>query len=223
MHPPCGRRGLRPIASRRPERRLDGAHRKQPGASGCLQAAQSALRRKALTRLDRHCRRFVELSPFVVVGTSGAAGQDVSPRGGPPGFVKLLDAETLLLPDFPGNNRLDSIENILEDGRIGMLFLVPGMDETLRVNGRATLEADPALRAQTAVDGRTPLSVLRVAVEQAYLHCGKALMRSALWDPAAQIDRATLPSMGEMLRDQLSLDKGETQDEMLLRYKQTLY
>ena len=179
---------------------------------------------KELTRLDRHCRRFVELSPFVLLGTSGAGGQDVSPRGGPPGFVRILDDRTLIIPDFPGNNRLDSLENILGNGRVGLLFLVPGVDETLRINGRATIDADPELRAMGAVDGKLPVTVLRVAVEQAYLHCGKALMRSGLWDPAVQIDRAALPSMGEMLKEQISSDQpAETQAEMLVRYRETLY
>ena len=158
------------------------------------------------------------------MGTGGATGQDVSPRGGPPGFVKVIDENTLVLPDFPGNNRLDSLENLLEDGRIGLLFLVPGVDETLRVNGRAAIDTDLALRAMGTVDGRMPIAVIRVAVEQAYLHCGKALMRSALWDPAAQIERASLPSMGQMLKDQISTDKpAETQEEMLVRYRETLY
>lgn len=178
---------------------------------------------KQLARLDRFCRRIVALSPFVVIGTTGTGGADVSPRGGPPGFVKAPDDRTLLIPDFPGNNRLDSLENLLEDSRIGLLFLVPGIDETLRVNGRAVIETDEALKAQSQVDGKMPLAVLKVDVEQAYLHCAKALMRSGLWDPAVQIDRATLPSMGEMLKEQLGLDKGETQAEMVVRYKETLY
>ena len=179
---------------------------------------------KEIRRLDRHCRRFVELSPFLLLASSGAHGEDVSPRGGPPGFVKALDAETLIIPDFPGNNRLDSLENILETGRVGLLFLVPGVDETLRVNGRATIDIDPELRAMGLVDGRLPIAVIRVAVEQAYLHCGKALMRSALWDPAMRIDRASLPSIGEMIRDQIRSDQpAETQAEMLERYRETLY
>lgn len=179
---------------------------------------------KEIARLDRHCRRFVELSPFVVLGSAGAKGEDVSPRGGPPGFVKVLDDTHLAIPDFPGNNRLDSLENILETGRVGLLFLVPGVDETLRVNGSAVIDADPELRAMGVVDGKLPAAVIRVAVEQAYLHCGKALMRSRLWDPAVQIERSTLPSMGEMLKEQIGSEKrAETQAEMLVRYHETLY
>ena len=178
---------------------------------------------KQLGKLDRHCRRFVELSPFVILGSSGPGGQDVSPRGGPPGFVRIADDKTLLIPDFPGNNRLDSIENLLENNRVGLLFLVPGVDETLRVNGRAAVETDPALRALASVDGRLPITVLRVRIEQAYLHCGKALMRSALWDAESRVERGLLPSMGEMLKDQINCEKAETQAEMLVRYKETLY
>lgn len=178
---------------------------------------------KQLAGLDRHCRRFIELSPFLILGTHGAGGQDVSPRGGPPGFVPVLDERTLAIPDFPGNNRLDSLENILETGAVGLLFLVPGFDETLRVNGRATIETDPELRQLGQVDGRLPITVIRVEVEQAYLHCGKALMRSTLWNPAVQVDRGVLPSMGEMLRDQVNWHTAETQAEMVARYKETLY
>ena len=179
---------------------------------------------KAIGRLDPHCRRFVALSPLLVLATSGEIGGDVSPRGGPAGFVKVLDERTLAIPDFPGNNRLDSLENILENGRVGLLFFVPGVDETLRVNGRATIDTDPELRAMGTVDGKLPIAVIRVAVEQAYLHCGKALMRSALWDATKHVDRATLPSIGEMIKDQVNWDgKAETQAEMLVRYKETLY
>jgi PPOX class probable FMN-dependent enzyme len=178
---------------------------------------------KALPALDRHCRRFVALSPFVVVGTCGAAGADVSPRGGPPGFVKAPDDQTLLIPDFPGNNRLDSLENILENGRMGLLFLVPGVDETLRVNGRASIETDASAKSAVAMDGRPPIAMLRVVVEQAYLHCGKAPMRAALWDASRHVARKSLPSMGEMLRDQLNLETAESQEEMVRRYEETLY
>lgn len=180
--------------------------------------------RKQLDRLDRHCRRFVELSPFVLLSTTGADGLgDVTPRGDAPGFVAVEDDRTLLIPDRPGNNRLDSLTNILERPGVGLLFLVPGVDETLRVNGTAEIHADPALLARFAVDGKLPRTVLKIAVREAYLHCAKAFMRSRLWDPAVQVDRSTLPSMGEMLRDQLSLSEGETQAEMLRRYEATLY
>jgi PPOX class probable FMN-dependent enzyme len=179
---------------------------------------------KQLDRLDVHCRRFVERSPFVLLSTTGADGLgDVTPRGDAPGFVAVEDDRTLLIPDRPGNNRLDSLTNILERPGVGLLFLVPGVDETLRVNGTAEIHADPGLLSRFTVDGKAPRTVLRIAVREAYLHCAKAFMRSRLWDPAARIDRGTLPSMGEMLRDQLNLAEGESQAEMLRRYEATLY
>lgn len=180
--------------------------------------------RKQLPALDPHCRRFVELSPFVLLASHGADGLcDVTPRGDAPGFVVVDDERTLLIPDRPGNNRLDSLRNILVNPGVGLLFLVPGVDETLRVNGRASIEDEPHLLDRFVVDGKRPRTVLRIAVEEAYLHCGKAFMRSRLWDPGSQVERSTLPSMGEMLRDQLSLASAETQDEMLARYTATLY
>ncbi|MGH8765139.1 MAG: pyridoxamine 5'-phosphate oxidase family protein [Burkholderiales bacterium] len=180
--------------------------------------------RKQLDHLDRHCLRFVELSPFVVLSSSSKEGKcDASPRGGEPGFVKAPDAKTLHIPDAPGNNRLDTLENIIGAGGIGLLFLVPGVDETLRVNGRARLVDDPALLRGFANEKRTPKLVIEVKVEDAYLHCAKALMRSKLWDAGARVDRATLPSMGEMLRDQTGSGvPAETQAQMLERYKADL-
>ncbi len=181
-------------------------------------------RLKQMPRLDRHCRRFIELSPFVLLATSGADGlSDVTPRGDQPGFVIAPDDETLLIPDRPGNNRLDSLLNILDRPGVGLLFLIPGVDETLRVNGTAEIRDDEDLRAQFIVDGKMPKTVLKVAIREAYLHCAKAFMRSKLWDASAQISRDTLPSMGQMLKDQLNWATAETQDEMLVRYRQTLY
>lgn len=181
-------------------------------------------RLKQMPRLDRHCRRFIELSPFVLLATSGADGlSDVTPRGDQPGFVIAPDDETLLIPDRPGNNRLDSLLNILDRPGVGLLFLIPGVDETLRVNGAAEIRDDEDLRAQFIVDGKMPKTVLKVAIREAYLHCAKAFMRSKLWDASAQISRETLPSMGQMLKDQLNWATAETQDEMLVRYRQTLY
>ncbi|MEJ1157754.1 pyridoxamine 5'-phosphate oxidase family protein [Prosthecomicrobium sp. N25] len=180
--------------------------------------------RKQLPALDRHCRRLIELSPFLLLATHGADGLgDVTPRGDAPGFVAIEDDRTLLLPDRPGNNRLDSFLNILANPGVGLLFLVPGMDETLRVNGTAEILADEGLSARFAVDGKLPRTVVRITVREAYLHCAKALMRARLWDPAVQIDRATLPSMGEMMKEQIGLATAETQAEMLERYRSTLY
>jgi len=180
--------------------------------------------KKQLDRLDAHCRRLIGLSPFMVLATTGPDGLgDVTPRGDAPGFVTVEDDRTLLIPDRPGNNRLDSLTNILAHPGIGLLFLIPGMDETLRVNGTAEILDDADLTARFVIAGKHPKTVLRVAVREAYLHCAKALMRSRLWDPAVQIDRSTLPSMGEMMRDQIGLATAETQAEMLERYRATLY
>jgi len=182
--------------------------------------------RKQLDHLDVHCRRFIELSPFLVMA-SVAAGTDgpldASPRGGAPGFVKALDATTLLVPDAPGNNRLDSLSNIVATERVGLLFLVPGIDETLRVNGAAQVSDDPALLALFTGERHPPRVVIRVAVQQAYLHCAKAFMRSQLWSAAAQVERSALPTIGRMINDQIGLTTpAETQDEMLARYARDL-
>jgi uncharacterized protein len=176
--------------------------------------------KKEIPQLDAHCAGFIALSPFLVVASAGADGaMDASPRGGDAGFVKVLDAGTLLIPDSPGNNRLDTLENIVSTGHVGLLFLVPGVDETLRVNGRAVLTTDEATLARCADAKRVPKLVIRVSVEAAYLHCAKALMRSNLWDATRHIERSALPSMGEMLRDQIGGDiPAETQEQMLARY-----
>lgn len=180
--------------------------------------------KKELRLLDAHCTRFIGLSPLVVIASSGADGaMDASPRGGQPGFVRVLGSHTLLIPDAPGNNRLDTLENIVQTSQIGLLFLVPGMDETLRVNGTAELSIDKADLALNSDAIRTPKLSIRVTVQAAYLHCAKALMRSALWDASLQIDRSVMPSMGEMMKDQIGGDiPCETQEEMLARYAQDL-
>ncbi|WP_237154555.1 pyridoxamine 5'-phosphate oxidase family protein [Oryzibacter oryziterrae] len=186
--------------------------------------ARERSRRKVLPALDRHARRFIELSPFCLLSTHGADGLgDVTPRGDAPGFVAVADDRTLLLPDRAGNNRLDSLLNILDNPGVGLLFMVPGVDETLRINGHATIETDPDLLARFEVAGKLPKTVLVIAVAEVYLHCAKALMRSHLWSAENRVDRAILPSMGEMMRDQLGLDQAETQAEMLERYRATLY
>jgi PPOX class probable FMN-dependent enzyme len=184
--------------------------------------------KKEIPSLDAHAVQFIGLSPFVVLASSDADGHmDASPRGGEPGFVKVLDAQTLLVPDAPGNNRLDTLENIVVTGRLGTLFMVPGFDETLRVNGRAVLSTDPADLALCADARRTPALVIRLTVESVYLHCAKAFMRSRLWDTSRHNDRAQMPSMSEMMRDQISAFRGEeieveSQAQMLERYRQSL-
>ena len=182
--------------------------------------------RKSLDRLDRHCRRFIELSPFVVLATAGADGRvDCSPRGDPAGFVAVLDDRTVLLPDRPGNNRIDSLGNVLENPCVGMLFMIPGVDETLRLNGRATLITDPARLEPLSVRGRAPRSGLVIEVEEVFLQFTKALVRSRLWAEESRVERrAALPSFGQMLADHVGLPDGETVDrEIRARVRKTLY
>lgn len=180
---------------------------------------------KQLDHLDHHMRRFIELSPFVVLATTGEGGQmDASPRGGAAGFVKVVNERAMLLPDWPGNNRLDSLSNLIAHGEIGLLFLIPGIDETLRVSGRATLRSDEALRDPCREGERLPKLVIEVSVREAFLHCAKALMRSELWSPEARQPRDVLPTMGQMLKDQLgSKEPAESRQAMLARYRSSLY
>jgi hypothetical protein len=187
-------------------------------------AAKERAVKKQIDHLDRHCLRFVELSPFVIVASGNEAGHyDASPRGGEPGFVKAPDRATLLIPDAPGNNRLDTLQNILDTGRIGLLFLIPGIDETLRVNGQARLVDDAGVLLSFRNEKRAPKLVIEVKVEHAYLHCAKALMRSKLWDPASRVERSVLPTMGQMLNEQTGIQTlPETQDQMVERYKHDL-
>ena len=182
--------------------------------------------RKQLQRLDAHGRRFVALSPFCVVASSGQGGAllDASPRGGPPGFVKTSeDGSTLLLPDAGGNNRLDTLENLVADPRIALIFMIPGMDETLRVNGVARLRDEPEFRDAFAQERQRPRLVIEVAVREAYLHCAKAFMRSHLWAPESWGPRDAMPTMNRMIRDQVGGDlPAETHEQMLARYAQQL-
>ena len=159
--------------------------------------------KKCIPSLDRHCKEFIERSPFLCIGTSGAGGRaDVSPRGDPPGFVQVLDDNTLFIPDRPGNNRLDTMTNIIENPNVGLLFLVPGFDDTLRVNGTATIVRDDALAQAAAVNGKEPKVGIRVKVEEAFLHCAKAFKRSRLWDEKSRQDRKEMPSLGRMILEQ---------------------
>ena len=160
-------------------------------------------RLKQLAGLDEHCRAFIARAPFVLIGTADAAGAcDVSPKGDAPGFVRVLDDRHLLVPDRPGNRRVDGMRNILANGHVGLLFIVPGREDTLRVNGRAWVTRDAALLAPCAVDGKTPAFGIGVEVEECFLHCARSFKRARLWQPGAW-DSAGLPSMQRILWDQI--------------------
>jgi uncharacterized protein len=176
--------------------------------------------KKQIDHLDAHCRRFIALSPFVVMASCDAQGaMDASPRGGAPGFVRVADAQRVWIPDSPGNNRLDTLSNIVATGNVGLLFMIPGVDETLRVNGRARLNDDPLVVNSFADEKRTPKLVIDITVTDAYLHCAKAFMRAKLWSADRHINRGELPTMGEMLNDQTgTVGVAETQAEMKARY-----
>lgn len=172
---------------------------------------------KVLDHLDVHCRRFIELSPFYVISSARADGRaDASPRGDPPGsLAHVLDDKTLLLGDRPGNRQVDTMMNLIERPFVGLLFFVPGFTETLRLNGRAEITTDSELLKAMAIKGRPPISGLKVTVEEAFLHCAKALVRARLWDPAAQVERTCYPTYGQVLADQIAgadaaeIDAGE--------------
>ena len=162
--------------------------------------------KKDIGRIDEHFAAFIAHSPFVLLATAAADGTcDVSPRGDGAGFVRVLDAQHIAIPDRPGNKRLDSLSNIMETKRAGLLFMIPGFDDTLRMNGEAALTTDPALLAEMAVDGKEPRLAIILTVEEAYLHCAKAFRRSHLWEPEAYLDRSELPSAGCMYRDQMGI------------------
>ncbi len=177
--------------------------------------AQAGL--KVLDHLDVHCRDFIALSPFYVISSARADGRaDASPRGDSPGsLAAVLDPKTLLLPDRPGNRQVDTMQNLVERPYVGLLFFVPGMTETLRINGKADIVTDPKLLAPLAVKGKAPVSGLRITVEEAFLHCAKALIRARLWDVDSQIDRSRYPTYGKVLADQIAgttaakIDAGE--------------
>jgi PPOX class probable FMN-dependent enzyme len=180
-------------------------------------AASPGSLRKEMKALDPHAKGFLRRSPFVLIGSSDGNGNaDVTPKGDRPGFVAVLDDTIIAVPDRPGNNRLDTWENIVANPAVGLLFLIPGMDETLRVNGEAKITADQGLREQLAAEGKLPTSVMVVAIKAVYMHCAKAFMRSELWKPATWPDRAALPTLGQILKDQLALtESAEVTDRQL--------
>jgi uncharacterized protein len=156
---------------------------------------------KETDRITSHYRAFIEAAPFFALASAGADGLDCSPRGDAPGFVRVADEKTLLIPDRRGNNRADTLRNILHDPRVALLFMIPGCGETIRVNGRAKISTDPALTESFLVDGKAPRSVIVVAVDRIYYQCAKAIVRSKLWDASRHIERASLPSAGTILAD----------------------
>ncbi|MBN4664366.1 pyridoxamine 5'-phosphate oxidase family protein [Pandoraea nosoerga] len=155
---------------------------------------------KELNYLNEDYQAFVKASPFVVLASVGDRGTDCSPKGDPAGFVQILDERTLVIPDRPGNNRIDNLRNIIADPRVSLLFLIPGVGETLRVNGRARICVDPALVSRFEINGKLPRTVIVVSVDSVYFHCAKAIVRSRLWDKETQIPRDALPSTGAMHR-----------------------
>src|SRR5512142_1851546 len=180
---------------------------------------------KEIDHINGSYRQLIQAAPFVAVATSGPEGLDCSPKGDAAGFVRILDDKTLAIPDRPGNNRLDGFRNIVRDPRVGLLFLIPGVGETLRVNGRAEISIEPTLMQSFAVNGKLPRCVMIVHVESVYFHCSKAIMRSKLWDEATKVDRKSLPSTGTILAE-LSEGRagGETYDrEAPERNKAQLY
>jgi len=175
---------------------------------------------KVLDHLDFHCQSILAVSPFCILSSQGTEGADISPRGDPPGFLRVLDDRHILLPDRIGNNRLDNFANILTHPAVGLLVLVPGMDETLRINGWARITDDDRLLKESAVRGKAPNIGLLIAVKEAFLHCPKAFVRSGLWDPTKFIDRSSLPSYTAMLTDHvagISAEESERQGQIMAK------
>jgi PPOX class probable FMN-dependent enzyme len=182
--------------------------------------------RKQLDRLDANCSAFIAHSPLLFLGTAdGAGGCDVSPKGGPPGFVQVLSDTALAIPDLSGNNRLDSMRNLLSSPAVGMLFIIPGLDETLRVNGRGLLVRDPSVLDRCVVAGRRPPMVIGVEVAEAYIHCGKSFRRAGAWDAAQWPDRSDMPTIACMVRDHVRFDgvTAEQVEASLERDYQTMW
>lgn len=167
--------------------------------------------KKVMPSLEKHSRRFLELCPFLVLATAG----DASPKGDPPGFVRVLDDKTILIPDRVGNNRVDSMQNVLADPRVALLCFLPGLNETLRINGRAEITADPELLAPSAVRGKAPKTGLVVHIDEVFMHCANAVLRAHLWDPAHHIDRAQFPPIGQVYADHIGRsEEGEAIEKL---------
>ena len=181
--------------------------------------------RKEMPRLNAHCRRFIELSPFVTLASSagGDGPADCSPRGGEPGFVRILDDTSVALPDRPGNNRTDTFKNVMENPHIALLFMVPGLNEVLRINGRASLRTDAALLESMVEKGKQPRAVLVVEVEAVYFHCGKAIVRADLWNPEKRLARGDFPTLGRINADSYGVDAEEIDRRLADDYANNLY
>lgn len=179
---------------------------------------------KALPSIDAHAANFIALSPFCVLASSGPDGSvDASPRGGNPGFIRVVSPNEVMMPDRPGNNRIDSFQNILGGGgHVQLIFFVPGINDTLRVSGIGRLRADPALLASMEEFGKPPRAVLSIEVSEVYFHCGKALMRSKLWSAEAQVERSVFPSIAEVVYDQTKIGEPESQSVVDARYRTQL-
>lgn len=181
---------------------------------------------KALPALDVHATNFIGLSPFCVLASSGPDGSvDASPRGGNPGFIRVVSANEVMMPDRPGNNRIDSFQNILTGGgHVQLIFFVPGINDTLRVSGIGRLKAEPELLASMQEFGKPPRAVLSIAVSEVYFHCGKALMRSKLWDPATRVERGAFPTLGRIIAEQTRQIEVEAAETMMEEaYRTRLY
>ena len=179
---------------------------------------------KEIDHISAHYRRFIETSPFVILATSGPEGLDCTPRGDPAGFVRVVDSRTVMLPDRRGNNRIDSLRNIVRDPRIALLFLIPGVGRTLRINGRAAISINADLRASFTMEGKVPRSVIVVTAESVYTQCPKALVRSRLWDPRLHLDESALPSSGTIMKSLQDGFDGDTYDRDYPRHlKATIY
>jgi len=185
---------------------------------------------KTIRKIDKYARTFIEHSPFLCIGTADAEGNaDVSPRGDPMGFVRVIDGRTIIIPDRPGNNRADTMQNILANPNVGILFLIPGIEDTLRLNGKAEIIDDPEALAPAAVNGKPPKLGIRVKVDEVFFHCAKAFRRSKLWDPAAQQDRAILPSLARMVMEQARAceveeeEADKVEEEIQEAYRTNLY
>jgi len=179
---------------------------------------------RQLSSLDSHCRHFISLSPFLVMASWGPDGADASPKGDPPGFVKVVDDKTLLLPDRRGNRRVDSMLNIVDNPDVGFIFFVPGVEETLRVNGTARITTEPILLKSLAMYDKVPASGLLITVKEVFFHCGKSIIRSKLWDPDTRINRQEFPTLGQIVADQVPGRNVEEEDQVTERiYREDLY